>query len=477
MPPSLRTFTRPTALAALVLAASLSIGGSPAGAKAGAPTGGVRGTVVAASTGRPVGGATITLRELDRSATSGTDGTFSFANVPARMPYARVDAIVTAPGFGRWRIVGAPLYPGDTLIVSPRLRAEAYTDRVLTPRERAARGTTGPVAGGSATGNTCTGWDYQGVPPQTIWVWRHLTGVSEQYDFLFYAQHVLPKEWIPSWDADALAAGAIAVKTYSAYKAMSNHAYSGGVHCADVSDAVDGAFDPNYSTAATDLAVEAAFGSILYQNGGLFLSHYFAGANGDPCAAVTGQYAGWMSQWGTQTCGTSGVLWPAIVTTFYANTTWYHLKDLLLNPSASSEAMYAWQGDANTSFARVGGTGYEGAWLISMAPLIHNTTAALFQQRPFDGTATTAYHSEVALRCPSSNKRNCPVTLQVVAVQSGGNEVVRSIAVTVKHDDLWHLYDFDPAAFGVAHVEVRFAVLTRKPLDVDFATLNAPYGG
>src|SRR5205809_1051006 len=80
----------------------------------------------------------------------------------------------------------AALDPGDTLILAPRLGPRPSTDRVGSSPASAARGTAASPAGASVTGNTCTGWNYQGVPPQTIWVWRHLTGVSEQYDFLFY---------------------------------------------------------------------------------------------------------------------------------------------------------------------------------------------------------------------------------------------------------------------------------------------------
>jgi hypothetical protein len=159
--------------------------------------------------------------------------------------------VVTAAGYGRWTITGAPLFSGDTLLLAVQMRAT------------------------------------------------------------FYVAHVLPKEWAPSWDADALGAFAIAAKSYGAYRAMSGHARTGGTGCYDILDTTaDQVFDPTYSTAATDQAVYATFGSIALRFGALFLSNYFSGSPSDPYAAVTGQYAGWMSQWGTQTCGTESVLWP-----------------------------------------------------------------------------------------------------------------------------------------------------------------------
>ena len=335
-----------------------------------------------------------------------------------------------------------------------------------------------PAPASPLTTNTCTGWNYQLVPPPTIRVYRHATGASEQYDFVFYVTHVLPSEWVPSWDADALGAGAVAARTYAAYRAMSGHAYSGGTNCADArDDSQDQVFDPTYSTAATDQAVYATFGSILYRSGGLFLSQYFGGAPGDPCALVTGQYAGRMDQWGTQTCGMQGVLWPAVTTTFYAGTTWNYLQNLLLNPSVSSPGMYPWQGDAAATFSRVSGSGYDGGWYLTMSSTKSGTPATVFQQRAFDGTASTAYHAQVALRCPATNAKNCNVTVEVVAVPASGDEVARAIQITVKRDGLWYLVGFDPPASGSAHGEVRFAIVTKKPVDVDAALLTSTFGG
>src|SRR5207248_1602797 len=96
------------------------------------------------------------------------------------------------------------------------------------------------------------------------------------------------------------------------------HAYSGGDNCADVRDTIDGYFDPSWTTGAAEQAVYAAWGSIVYQNHSLFVAHYFAGTRDQPCAYVTGQYQGWMAQWGTQNCALDGMLWPDIVDTFYS---------------------------------------------------------------------------------------------------------------------------------------------------------------
>ena len=69
---------------------------------------------------------------------------------------------------------------------------------------------------------------------------------------------LLPDEWIASWDADSLGAGAVAVKTYAAYRAETGRARTSGAGCYDILDTTsDQVFDPSWSTEATDEAVDA----------------------------------------------------------------------------------------------------------------------------------------------------------------------------------------------------------------------------
>src|SRR5207248_8451193 len=143
------------------------------------------------------------------------------------------------------------------------------------------------------------------------------------------------------------------------------HAYSGGDNCADVRDTIDGYFDPSWTTGAAEQAVYAAWGSIVYQNHSLFVAHYFAGTRDQPCAYVTGQYQGWMAQWGTQNCALGGMLWPDIVDTFYSTdstpTEWNYTRNLLLNPSTTTDAFYA-LGVFNGTITRTKGKGADGSW-------------------------------------------------------------------------------------------------------------------
>ena len=439
-------------------------------------TGRIRGEVVESGSGTPIVGATVLLPATGAVTVSGRDGSFVFPRpVVTASPYSRIEAKVTAPGWGPWRITGAPLYPNDTLILHAELGHGAFSHHVMTPQERAANGARAPRNSAAPTGNTCTGWDTQLIPPSTIKVLRTLNGAIEKRDFDFYATHVLPNEWITSWDADALGAGAVAVRTYAAYKAMSDHAYSSGTGCADIRDDTrDQVFDPTWSAASTDAAVYATFGSILYRDGGLFLSQYFAGAEGDPCEKVTGTYAGRMSQWGTQTCATTNhKLWPGVVTTFYENTLWHYLENLLLNPSFDTDPLYPWILVGNTSDERVKGGAYAGNWYLAVTPTASGRNAVIREERPFNGGTTTEYHAEAALRC--SESQDCDVSIKVVTV--GTSSVTKTMTVTVPSDGAWHLYTFDPPAGGKSHAEVWLSFVSLRNFDLDATLLEGPFGG
>jgi hypothetical protein len=477
----------PTVLALLVAAmvAAPAVPAAPAApggrvSSAGDLTGMVRGRVVVKGSGRTVAGATIALPQYGMTTRSLGDGTFHFAPIPTEDPYRRIQAVVTARGWGRWSIRGVPLYPNDTLILNVELRRQPFVDSVLSPRERAREQQSLPRAPASTYDHTCTGWKGGQVPPDTISVYITEDNAATRYDFDFYVRHVLPKEWIPSWDEDSLGAGAIAVKDYGWYRAKPNHAYSGGDGCADVVDTVaDQVFDPAVEYDDTNQAVWATLGSVFWKDGGIFLSQYYAGAPDDPCAPVEGQYAGRMSQWGTQTCALDSVLWPDIVEVFYddkGDTEWKDKKNLLLNPGVENSQMYPWLvgSQGGTSITRVKGDAYKGNWYLSVTA---SHTARVYQDRPFLGGSKTDYHFEAALRCGKENAKDCTVTLKVIAIADDGTEVSNSKDVTENNDGTWRLYTYDPPASGMAHVTVEWRIVTEQSVGLDAAKLTGPYGG
>ncbi len=448
---------------------------APAGAGA---AGGIRGNVVSYETNAPVRGATVFLPGYGARAVSGRDGTFTFPQqFPTDHPYRRIEAVVTAPGFGTWTISGVPLYEGDVLELHAQLRPHDWTHHVTTPQERMAARRQAPSHPASYT-STCTGWSDTLLPPQNIWVWMVESGVSEQYDFAFYLTHVLPDEWIASWDADALGAGAIAAKTYAWYRTKPGHAYSGGSGCADLQDTTaDQVFDPTWSNAATDQAVYATLGSILWKDGDIFLSQYYAGAKGDPCAPVEGEYAGRMSQWGTETCATESVLWPDIVTTFYpTGTSWNYRLNWLLDPGAESTSSYPWTKKGADSFTRDKGSAHGGGYYFTLTPKAGETGSGR-NQRPINGTANTTYQTSVALLCPQSNPSRCSITLKVLAITGTGSNPTQTLTFTEGRLAGWKVYTFNTTGMGATHIAVMYVVSSPQVVQIDDASVKSAFGG
>jgi Carboxypeptidase regulatory-like domain/Stage II sporulation protein len=471
-----RTASLGRPVATVLVATALSTMLAAVGPASASVISGVFGEVLSKATGAPVAGATVSLPAYGLRTVTNPPGTFSFDRpLPISLPYRRVTVVVRARGFGTWRITGAPLYANDPMHLHVELRTQAFTDAVLTPRERARQAATGraPLAPETAYTNTCTGWSSQTVPPQTIVVYSTTDGTSTPYDFVFYVTHVLPSEWIASWDADALGAGAIAAKTFGWYRALPGHAYTGGVGCADITDYTgDQVFDPARSYPSTDQAVYATYGTANWKNGGIWLSQYWAGySTTDPCQLVTGTFAGRMSQWGTQNCALAGVLWPDIVTTFYPDTTWVDLHNLLLDPGGEDAQVYAWLQTHPSSYKRASAQPYEGAWWLKT-----RLATTVYQVRPFDGTPSSTYQFSVALKCPGTNTAPCIPDLKVIA--NGSTVVVmQKLSIIEPNDGRWRVYSMSPPASGISHTSVQVNIVASQVIGIDAAVLTGIFGG
>ncbi|MFZ5479668.1 MAG: MopE-related protein, partial [Myxococcota bacterium] len=153
---------------------------------------------------------------------------------------------------------------------------------------------------------------YDFEPPDTIRVWRMSRGGSyscdgpvEVMDFEDYVKGVLPHEWITSWDTESLRAGAVAIRSYSAWWVNAGGKYD----CADICDTTScQVYDDGRVGVASD-AVEDTEGEYAVEGRDLTYTEYSA-ENGDPTAygvsdpwcsgeALFGHGRG-ACQWGTQ---------------------------------------------------------------------------------------------------------------------------------------------------------------------------------
>ncbi|HYP38814.1 MAG TPA: SpoIID/LytB domain-containing protein, partial [Chloroflexia bacterium] len=288
----------------------------------------VEGWVTDKSSGQALQGATITLNGVAETTTN-ESGYFSFAL--AQLPAGGhatpdngqpVTLSVREGSHAPWSIRDATFYPGDTLRIYPRLDSVetaptdllAYKRQALTASFSFAHSLEAVSPDELFTDNTLAAPSQ--APPATIRVYRTATGVVEVVPFRDYVKHVLPSEWIPTWSAEALKAGAMAVKSYAWYWVS-----RGGKQVslgADVKDNVDDqVYDPNLSYASTDAAVDATFNYAMTRNGALFQAQYCAGSyDPDPSGDCpwSNQY---MTQWGSAYYADAGKPWGWILQFYY----------------------------------------------------------------------------------------------------------------------------------------------------------------
>jgi len=123
--------------------------------------------------------------------------------------------------------------------------------------------------------------------PASIRVWRRAidgstsscNGRVDAIDFEDYVKGVLPHEWVPSWQPDALEAGAITIRTYAAYWVAAGGKYP----CADVDDTTSTQVYRDERDVRTSAAVDATRGIYLVRDGALVFAEYSA-ENGHPTA-------------------------------------------------------------------------------------------------------------------------------------------------------------------------------------------------
>jgi peptidoglycan hydrolase-like amidase len=314
-------------------------------------------------------------------------GAFTVARPAGTSAKAEATVRVSAPGFGSWRETGVPAalphhnYPILSVLLGARSQSQAYPrNPVIThhPGQGATRGT--PVAkrgrakgiASPAAAGGCSNYFSNSEPPAFIRVYNVGTGTIQTYDFEYYVENVLPNEWIASWPAASLSAGAMAVKTYGWYWVNNWRGGSLDGTCYDVSGGTSGGtcdvdyqcFIPGSATAATDSAVSGTWNDVALRNGAVFEATYNSGYSSDTCGEVDGSPASGteMSQWGTDACANDGDGWESIFTTYYFPGITFPKTDssalgVGVNPSNDNQYVF-WRGSNGDMYQAY----YNGSW-------------------------------------------------------------------------------------------------------------------
>jgi hypothetical protein len=169
------------------------------------------------------------------------------------------------------------------------------------------------------------------VAPASIRVWRRAidgstascSGRVDVVDFEDYVKHVVPHEWIPSWQPESLKAGAMAARTY----ALSWIQKGGKYTCADVDDTTATQVYKDDTTDGGNAAADATKGQVIVDSLGRLVFAEYSAENGDPTAdgvddsvcagkALNGHGRG-MCQWGTQRWALQGKTYDWMVSHYY----------------------------------------------------------------------------------------------------------------------------------------------------------------
>jgi len=169
---------------------------------------------------------------------------------------------------------------------------------------------------GGATGCSTDGTNTK--LPTTILVYRVSLGRVDRVDFKTYVKNVLPNEWISSWPAASLRAGAMAVKSYGWYWALHSTRKTSGGQCYDVrDDTVDQVYRPSSALTSTSAAVDSTWTARMTRSGNILQAHY--------CATTTacgGWVDGnWMSQYGSRDLANAGDTYQTILHHYYSDVT------------------------------------------------------------------------------------------------------------------------------------------------------------
>jgi hypothetical protein len=286
----LSSMKRPLVLAvgglALVLVSSYPV--NPVAASVDPTTGSVEGKVIDAKTGAPVAGALVSAPDFALQTATDAAGRFAWPAVALEADAVPTIVEVSADGYGLWRIEDVRFRRGDTLILDVSLTDLPVT--IVVPGPRPADGWPTFPMGGAAL---ATPLDDQSQLPLPTTIRVRVTGYAycdlgrpytvQTVDFKEYVKHVLPNEWVASWPAESLRAGAVAAKMY----AWSYIAVGGKWPDADVYDSTcDQVYNPAVSYRSTNSAVDFTWNWRLLRSDGQHLFRTFYRGTASQCASA-----------------------------------------------------------------------------------------------------------------------------------------------------------------------------------------------
>jgi hypothetical protein len=150
--------------------------------------------------------------------------------------------------------------------------------------------------------------------PTTILVYRAGLGRVDRVAFKTYVKNVLPNEWVSSWPAASLDAGAMAVKSYGWYWALHSTRRTSGGACYDVRDDTGSqVYRPGSAVSSTSAAVDRTWGTRMTRSGNILQAQYCSTSTA--CGAwVAGN---WMSQTGSRDQARAGKGYRTILRFYY----------------------------------------------------------------------------------------------------------------------------------------------------------------
>lgn len=263
----------------------------------------VRGTVRDHVTGA---GVAATVRIGDLVLHTASDGTIPATTIPFAMPTHGVDVVVDAPNYPTWRFNDVELAHTHPVELQVALGAPAAPSVPTLAAATVASLDRPPdfINIGRTFNSACV------YPPTNV-------QRIDRVPFMVYVRNVLPYEWIPSWPAASLDAGAVAAAQFAWSTALIDGKWTKRGYAFDV---VDSTCDQVYQdrTAAqnfvsTDAAVARMWGTMLLRDNKL-LTTYFRNTD-ERCAQVGGPDC--MGQYGSRDRANEGMSGVEILQHYY----------------------------------------------------------------------------------------------------------------------------------------------------------------